>query len=62
MQGAPNQQPRGEENFYERLRWIAKAHINRKKRLSARRRQAQVNYKKYLYDLCIHSGGRSDPM
>ena len=33
---------------------MAKAHINSKKRLSAKRRQAQKNYKIYLHDFCVH--------
>ena len=47
-------QPGKERNFYERLCRVAKAHINRKKRLSAKCRQAQGNYKKRLDDLTVH--------
>lgn len=33
---------------------MAKIYINRKKHLSAKRRQAQRKYKRQLHDLCIH--------
>ena len=35
---------------------------NSKKRLSAKRRQAQKNYKIYLYDFCIHIYVWNTPM
>jgi len=35
---------------------------NSKKRLSAKRRQAQKNYKIYLHDFCVHIHGRNSPM
>src|SRR5699024_7472090 len=44
MQGLRFWQPRAGRNFYERLRCMAEARINNKKRLSAKRRQAQMNY------------------
>ena len=38
MQGLRFWQPQREENFYERLRWMTEARINKKMRPSARRR------------------------
>ena len=34
---------------------------NSKKRLSAKRRQAQKNYKIHLHDFCVHNHGRNSP-
>ena len=35
---------------------------NDKKRLSAKCRQAQKNYKIYLHDFCVHTHSRNSPM
>ncbi len=35
---------------------------NDKKRLSAKRRQAQKNYKIYLHDFRVHTNARNTPM
>jgi len=35
---------------------------NSKKRLSAKRRQAQKNYKIYLHDFCVHTHTQNIPM
>ena len=34
---------------------------NDKKRLSAKRRQAQKNYKIYLHDFCVHTNAQNTP-
>ena len=34
---------------------------NSKKRLSAKRRQAQKNYKIHLHDFCVHTHARNTP-
>jgi hypothetical protein len=62
MQGLRFWQPQREESFYERLHYMAKAHINSKKRLSAKRRQAQRNYKIYLHDFYVHTHAQNTPM
>ncbi len=41
---------------------MAKAHINSKKRLPAKRRQAQRNYKIYLHDFYVHTHAQNTPM
>ena len=49
-------------SFYERLPYMEKAHINSKKRLPAKRRQAQRNYKIYLHDFYVHTHAQNTPM
>ena len=54
IQGWKFWQPRKGKNFYERLRCMVEARINRKRRPPAERRKALMNYSWYLHDCTVH--------